>query len=277
MLKPDSSITPGAYQVVDPDVPLYAGLYVVVGPSGAGKSLLSLALASQLTVPVQFMYVNESHGAPLDLMWLINQLSPTVGFWGRLAVLVAEKGAGAGAEGTSALGDRGVFGFGKAASLAFTERIVLIDSATQWLWQAEAISITQRRGSGDIAYGKGAAKPGGYTGEVQSFLSMVDQCAVRLGKTLIFTVNSEQYRLGGQWTDLYGVFKGIVTGVLVPHPVPGGVSTMQVTDRSERSERTIRLASADIRAAAAMLDQKLVEFGGPPKGTTGASSPTWRS
>jgi hypothetical protein len=239
------------YEVVDKDNGLINGLYIMLGDSGKGKTLASWTLASSLRQPVDAIMINESHAPHLSFEWLIGSfLRPDAGLFAEYAELFKD---------SNALGDAQAKRFiSTKRQEDFESDVVLFDSATFWMWQAEKVEYSIKVGDAAVLMGKSSTKTGGLTGELIEFLMMADRACVAMGKCVIWTINISQYPVTSSkdinnTSKIFNLFKGITSGVMMPNLRKNGASGIEVSDRTQRDNRTISLRAASLNNMAEML------------------------
>jgi hypothetical protein len=240
-----------AYDVLVPDFDLIDGLYIILGPSGRGKTLGAMSLASSIRQDVDVHVVNESHAPFLSFDWLLTEfLKPKIGLFGEYAKLLSKKTPLlGGAENERFSTDRG--------RIDIDADVILFDSATHWMWQSERVKYDMDIDHAKVSFGQTTAKTGGLTGEMEEFLMIADAAAVEMKKTVIWTINIAQYPVGlkdvNNYKEVFNLFKGIVSGVMVPNMVKGGDSTLRISDRMNRDGRLVTLDSKVVNKTAELL------------------------
>lgn len=239
MLETNESALPQPMGVKTGSQPdLYPGLYLMVAPSSAGKTLCGLCISIEEENRVAFLAVNESHGRLVPISWLADALG--------LSLYAALPRANQ-----------------ETVTFPKDSNIVVVDSFTYFCWTAERLEETftssKQEQEGQLITGnqmamrRSAAKTGGVTGELQEFLLAIDRACVRKKLTMVATVNSDQYPIGGRHTSVYALFKGVVTGVMTPQMIKGGASGVLISDRANRDEWLYTFKPETVNSAAGIL------------------------
>jgi hypothetical protein len=234
------------YNLIDSKYKLMNGLYIMVGGSGQGKTLAAWSLAESVEQPVDAMMINESHAPYYPLDWILSFLEPEEGLFHDYANIMSK---------AADLGDAQADRHRAYRSDELPASVILFDSATAWLWAAERVEYERKFDSANVSLGRSATKTGGLSGELIDFLMMADRCCVRMNKCVIWTINIIQYPVGSSkdvknTKKIFDLFKGITSGVMLPWLVEGGQSAIEVSDRSNRDGRRIRLQTNVINRVA---------------------------
>jgi hypothetical protein len=221
------------------------GLTILAAAAGEGKSVCSWTWFQQLKRQARAYYINESHGKPVDIAWVIKSILP----------------------GTQDLFWRDVVKRydGEEMPPGYPEKptegqAILVDSATQWCWDAEEFqySVSQliiherdkiMATGPNITRTNSNTKSGGMGGRLQSFLRAVDERCVSMKLAMVWTLSTTQFPIGVSKSDspteqrkkIYDLMKGIATGAAFPVRRGANGPGIILSTRDDRDEGMLQL------------------------------------